>query len=81
MVEPITATVNEIVTKMLATTGALIKYGRGEEIRNTNRTQTRVVATRRWRWAGLLKKIFVRILRFTCSPAVVLLLDLAWFLG
>ena len=48
MVEPINATVNEIVTRLLATTGALIKYSRGEEIRKTNRAQTRTVATRRW---------------------------------
>jgi hypothetical protein len=82
--EPInaTCTVNEIVTRLLATTGALIKYSRGEEIRNTNRAQTRVVATRRWRRAGLLKIfIFIEALGCSCGSAVVLLLDLAWFLG
>jgi hypothetical protein len=62
-VEPINATVNEIVTRLLATTGVLIKFSRGEEIRNTNRAQTRVVAARRWRRAGLLKIfIFIRTL-------------------
>jgi len=58
--EPMNATVNEIVTRLLATTGVLIKYSRGEEIRNTNRAQTRVVATRRWRRTGSLE-IFIFI--------------------
>ena len=80
--EPINATVNEIVTRLLATTGVLIKYSRGEEIRNTNRAQMRVVATRRWRRTGLLKIfIFIQALGCSCGSAVVLLLDLAWFLG
>jgi hypothetical protein len=82
--EPINATVNEIVTRLLATTDVLIKYSRGEEIRNTNRAQARVVATRRWRRTGSLEIfifIFIDALGCACSPAVVFLIYLAWFLG
>ena len=57
--EPINATVKEIVTRLLATTGVL-KYSRGEEIRTTNRAQMRVVATRRWRRTGLIE-IFISL--------------------
>ena len=73
---------NEIVTRLLATTGVLIKYSRGEEIRSINRAQTCVVATRRWRRTGLLKIfIFIKVLGRSCGSVVVLLLDLAWLLG
>jgi hypothetical protein len=56
--EPINATVKEIVTRLLATTGVLIKHSRGEEIRNSNRAQMRIIATRRWRRTGLIE-IFI----------------------
>jgi hypothetical protein len=81
--EPINATVKEIVTRLLATTGVLIKYSRGEEIRNTNRAQMRVIATRRWRRTGLIEifiSIFVGATGCACSPAAAFLIYLAFFL-
>ena len=84
MQEPINATVKRIVTRLLATTGVLIKYSRGEEIRNTNRAQMRVIATRRWRRTGLVEIlifVFVGAMGCACSPAVAFLIYLAFFLG
>ena len=83
MQEPINATVKEIVTRLLATTGVL-KYSRGEEIRSTNRAQMRVVATRRWRRTGLIEifiSIFIDVTGCACRPAGAFLIYLAFFVG
>ena len=56
------AMVKKVVTILLANTCVIVQYSRGKEIRNTNRAQTRVTATRRWRRTGLLE-IFVNIWR------------------
>ena len=72
---PIDATVDKIVTIILATTGALVKYSGGEEIRRTSRAQMRVVATNRWRPVGLIE-IIIHIDRFVNFPLLVW----AWFL-
>ena len=83
--EPISATVKEIVTRLLATTGVLIKYSRGEEIRNTNRAQMRVIATRRWRRTGLVEIIIIFVFDGATgcaySPAGAFLIYLSFFLG
>jgi hypothetical protein len=82
--EPINATVKEIVTRLLATTGVLIKYSRGEEIRSTNRAQMRVIATRRWRRTGLIEifiSIIIDVTGCACRPAVAFLIYMAFFLG
>ena len=84
MQEPISATVKEIVTRLLATTGVLIKYSIGEEIRNTNRAQMRVIATRRWRRMGLIEIIIICFVGATgsaYSPAGAFLIYLSFFLG
>ena len=85
MQEPISATVKEIVTRLLATTGVLIKYSRGEEIRNTNRAQMRIIATRKWRRTGLIEitviVVFGGATGCAYSPAGAFLIYLSFFLG
>jgi hypothetical protein len=60
-----------VVTRQLATTCVLKQYSRGEEIKNTNRTHTRVTATKRWRRMSLIKIVVVygsrrRLLVLSC---------------
>ena len=83
--EPISATVKEIVTRLLATTGVLIEYSRGEEIRSTNRAQMRVIAPRSWRRTGLVEIIIIFVFDGAAgcaySPAGAFLIYLSFFLG